>query len=108
MVVVNPSQPATAEALMRSRFEAFQRGDADWLLDTWDPETRPRAVDLTDNPAWLALTIVDTSGGGPLDDTGTVEFEATYLADGSPGVLRERSHFRRIGGRWFYVDGDVT
>ena len=33
--------PETAEALMRSRFEAFRDGDADWLLASWHPSTRP-------------------------------------------------------------------
>lgn len=101
-------QPATAVDLMRSRFAAFRAGDADWLLATWHPSTRPDVLDLADNPRWRGLQIVDVVGGGPDDDTGVVEFRATYLADGALGVLHERSRFVRTDGRWFYVDGDVT
>ncbi|WP_275423743.1 YchJ family protein, partial [Virgisporangium ochraceum] len=36
---------ATAEALMRSRYSAFALGDADYLLRTWHPTTRPRSPD---------------------------------------------------------------
>lgn len=93
---------------MRSRFQAFRDGDAGWLLHTWHPRTRPARLDLADNPWWRGLQIVDTSGGGPRDAAGIVEFRATYLREGGGvGVLHERSRFVRERGRWFYVDGDV-
>ncbi|MFB8386447.1 YchJ family protein [Microbacterium sp. NPDC055910] len=101
-------EPETAEELMRSRFDAFRRADAAWLRHTWHPSTRPESLDLGDNPRWRGLQIIDTVAGGPGDQTGIVEFRATYLADeGGVGVLHERSRFVREGGRWFYVDGDV-
>lgn len=92
---------------MRSRFEAFQRGDREWLLDTWHPDTRPATLELADNPTWIALTIVDTVDGGPFATTGVVEFEASFVVNGQPGTLRERSRFERVAGRWYYVDGIV-
>ena len=97
--------PVTAEALMRSRFEAFRTGDAAWLLASWHPSTRPEGLDLTDNPTWRGLQIVETVEGGASDDTGIVEFRATYLRPGG-GVdsQHERSRFVRWDGRWFYLD----
>lgn len=93
---------------MRSRFEAFRRGDAGWLRHTWHPSTRPSDLDLTDNPRWRGLQIIDTEAGGPADDAGVVEFRASYLAgDGQVGTLHERSRFIREDGRWFYIDGVV-
>lgn len=101
--------PETAEALMRSRFEAFKATDADWLLSTWHPSTRPESLDLTDNPRWRGLRIVAKVAGGVDDDEGVVEFQATYLLDGGGvGILHERSRFVREQGRWLYVDGDVS
>ena len=101
-------EPCTAVDLMRSRFEAFRSADADWLLRTWHPSTRPASLDLGNNPRWRGLQIVDTHDGGPRDSHGVVEFRATYIeADGSFGILHERSRFVRESGRWFYVDGDV-
>jgi len=97
----------TAEALMRSRFEAFRDGDAEWLLRTWHPSTRPAEVDLGDNPTWRRLQIVETVGGEAEDDEGIVEFRASWVGGGEHGVLHERSRFVREGGRWYYVDGDV-
>jgi SEC-C motif-containing protein len=94
---------------MRSRFEAFRRADAAWLLRTWHPSTRPAGLDLADNPRWRGLQIVDTVAGTAEDTTGVVEFRATYkdpAAEGI-GVLHERSRFVREDGEWFYVDGEV-
>lgn len=101
-------EPSTAVELMRSRFEAFRSADADWLLRTWHPSTRPTSLDLADNPRWRGLQIVDTHDGGPGDSHGVVEFRATFIeADGGLGILHERSRFVRESGRWFYVDGDI-
>ena len=98
--------PETAEALMRSRFAAFRDGDAAWLLASWHPSTRPARLELDEDVRWRGLQIVDTVAGTETDDTGVVEFRATYIADGAHGVLHERSRFVRVDGQWFYVDGD--
>lgn len=100
-------EPETAEALMRSRFQAFRDADSAWLLRTWHPSTRPATLDLSDAPEWRGLQIVDTVRGLVGDDEGIVEFRATYRTAGGLGVLHERSRFVFEGGRWFYVDGDV-
>ncbi|QNE89530.1 YchJ family protein [Corynebacterium incognita] len=100
----------TAEKLMRSRFSAFALGDSDYLLRTWDPETRPATlvldVDQAGVPAirFYRLDIIDTSAGGPLDDTGVVEFEAFYKGV-AVGSQRERSTFVRRDGQWLYSTG---
>src|SRR5690606_17905408 len=97
--------PSTAEALMRSRFEAFRDGDREWLLASWHVSTRPPSLDLLGNPEWLDLLIVDRVDGGPLHRSGIVEFQATYRsASGDLGVLHERSRFVREDGRWYYLD----
>lgn len=93
---------------MRSRFAAFRDGDAAWLLASWHPSTRPAELELDEDVRWRGLQIVDTVAGAATDDTGVVEFRATYVADGAHGVLHERSRFVREDGRWFYVDGDFA
>ncbi|WP_165242333.1 YchJ family protein [Corynebacterium lizhenjunii] len=101
-------QPApTAEALMRSRFSAFVTGDSRYLLDTWDPQTRPSELNLEDMPVrFYRLEIVHAEGGGLFDSTGVVEFEAFYKGAAS-GSQRERSTFHRHNGRWYYSSGEV-
>ncbi|WP_432497937.1 YchJ family protein [Kineococcus auxinigenes] len=94
----------TAEALMRSRYTAFVREDAAYLLRTWDPATRPADLDVTGSGGrWRRLLVLATTGGGPFDDTGTVEFEAHARDGGRRDVQHEVSAFRRDGGRWTYT-----
>ncbi len=108
MAVTGRAWPATAEALMRSRFEAFRDGDVDWLLASWYHSTRPASVDLTENPHWRGLRILDTVAGAQPDDTGIVEFKATCIHQGDLRVLHERSRFVREDGRWYYLDAVDT
>ncbi|MFG2103479.1 YchJ family protein [Micromonospora echinaurantiaca] len=95
---------ATAEALMRSRFSAFARGDAGYLLRSWHSSTRPARLALEPGQRWLRLDVVDTDRGGLFDTTGTVEFRAHYRHGGRSGTLAERSRFVREDGRWVYLD----
>ncbi|MGY1664300.1 YchJ family protein [Geodermatophilus sp. SYSU D00696] len=97
---------ATAEQLMRSRYSAFAVGDPAYLLATWDPATRPRTLDLDPGVRWIGLEVLGTTGGGLFDAEGTVTFRASARAGGERHVQGERSRFRRVGGRWVYVDGD--
>jgi SEC-C motif domain protein len=98
---------ATAEQLMRSRFSAFAVGDPDYLTRTWHASTRPRDLTLPDDLQWYRLDVLATSGGGLLETTGTVEFEAFHRGPGGRGSLREVSRFVRASDGWQYVDGDV-
>ena len=102
------SAAETAEALMRSRFSAFALGLDGYLLSSWHPSTRPTTLELDGGTVWRKLQIVDTVAGGRGDETGLVEFRASYRdADGNAGVLHERSRFERVDGRWTYLDGDL-
>ncbi len=84
---------------MRSRFSAFAVGNAAYLLETWHPSTRPSHVELDEDTRWYRLDILGTTRGGPLDTSGTVEFEAFYRG----GSQRELSSFVKERGRWFYL-----
>lgn len=99
--------PATAEVLMRSRYTAFVKGDADHLFRTWHAKTRPTSIDVDPATAWFGLEIVDTDKGGENDNEGTVHFRARYREADGMGVIDETSRFLRRGGRWVYVDGII-
>lgn len=98
----------TAEELMRSRYAAFCRREADYLIRTWHPQARAgldrRSLAADDGLAWVGLKILETVAGGPHDETGLVEFEARYVASGRSGAMRERSRFCRVDGEWVYQD----
>ncbi|MER6676352.1 YchJ family metal-binding protein [Streptomyces sp. NPDC000983] len=92
----------TAEALMRSRYSAFVRGDVAYLLRTWHPRTRPSGLDLDPGVRWTGLVVLRTEAGSAFHSTGVVEFRASYRG----GSLCERSRFERVEGAWVYVDGE--
>lgn len=98
----------TAQALMRSRYSAYVLKNASYLLATWYKSTRPKAIDFShENVIWQKLDILHIKKGEVKDDKGKVEFNALYEQDGQPFVMHEISRFKKFGGKWFYVDGDV-
>jgi Uncharacterized protein conserved in bacteria len=98
---------ADAEALMRSRYSAYAREDADYLLRTWHARTRPARLDFhpsTPQPRWLGLKVLSHRPTG--NDSAEVEFIARYRIGGGSAVrMQERSRFVHEQGCWFYLDG---
>lgn len=100
--------PITAEALMRSRFSAFDLHLTSYLLDTWYKPTRPGHLDFTPGLVWKKLIIKSCKKGQKKDQEGWVTFMAYYVQHGRPGCLHEKSFFKRDDlGHWVYVDGDI-
>jgi SEC-C motif-containing protein len=92
---------------MRSRYSAFVRGDADYLLATWHPGRRPPTLELEPGLRWLGLEVKSFQASDA--DHATVQFVARCRASGGRAQrLAETSRFRRDAGRWFYVDGDLA
>ncbi|MDJ0595096.1 MAG: YchJ family protein [Pleurocapsa sp. MO_226.B13] len=111
MYLSGKKKPETAEKLMRSRYTAFAIGDVDYLIATLDPDKRQKSdrQELTqsiNNIQWLGLTILNTQKGKKNDASGWVEFEAIYQVT-EPEQLHERSRFKKIDGKWFYIDGEI-
>ncbi len=100
----------TAEALMRSRYCAFARRDADYLVRSWHPSRRSETAEQLrqhfGDTIWEGLEILEQDAGGAGEDSGTVTFCAHYRNGAHSGELHERSRFLREAGHWFYVDGD--
>ena len=97
--------PDHAEALMRSRFSAFQLRDAVYVKETWDPIKRPKHLDFDqDERRWSHLEVVSKTGGCPQDERGVVEFKAKYELGDDTYLFHEISRFVKREGRWLYLD----
>jgi SEC-C motif-containing protein len=94
--------PATAEALMRSRYSAFALDQEEYVLRSWHPDTRPASIEPDPNLRWERLDIIAATGGGLFDAEGIVEFRAHYRDHGRAGAMVERSRFVRHDGHWTY------
>lgn len=93
---------------MRARYAAYATGRLDYVFRSWHPRTRPADVTPSPGVAWTGLEVVRTVDGGRSDDTGEVEFVARFRNADGDQRLRETSRFERRGGRWVYVDGDLS
>ncbi|MEY4123255.1 MAG: hypothetical protein RLZZ457_2093 [Pseudomonadota bacterium] len=94
-----------AAHLMRSRYTAFVREHAAYLLATWHASTHPAALDFEAQAKWLGLEVRDHRMTG--DNTAEVTFVARYRLPSGAVRMHERSRFVHEDGRWFYVDGDT-
>ena len=104
---------ATAEALMRSRYSAYVTGVVEYLGDTLHPDHRSdydaaATRKWAEESQWCGLEIRSVEQGKEGDETGTVEFVASYKADGTIRHHHEFSRFLRQRGRWYYVDGKMA
>jgi SEC-C motif domain protein len=106
-------RPQTAEALMRSRYSAYTRGDIAYIAQTLAADKRgafdaAAAKAWATRATWLGLRIVSTARGQPDDVDGVVTFIATYREGGKTVEHHEVSQFRRdADGAWRFVEGDT-
>ena len=91
---------------MRSRYTAYTQGNMAYIKQTMcgnalkDYEVRKKMM-LTDSRKWAGLVIHSSR---TLKKRGYVEFTAIFYRDGTRLNIREHSVFKKINGRWFYVD----
>ncbi|MEH6455265.1 MAG: YchJ family metal-binding protein [Cocleimonas sp.] len=97
----------TAEALMRSRYSAYVLDNAQYVYRTWDEDTRPPLKILREDNSQLfnQLQIISTTKGDIDDDTGTVEFIASYKLENNDEIHQhhENSYFIKLKNHWLYV-----
>lgn len=101
---------ATAEELMRARYTSYTQVEMEFLQSSLHPDHRRDNDDLgarewAENSTWHGLEIIATEAGGPDDDTGQVEFVATYTTEGDEQAYREVAEFDRLDGRWYFREG---
>jgi SEC-C motif domain protein len=110
-IIAGTTPAATAEALMRSRYSAYAKGEIDYLLGSLHPDSsgdvdRQSTKAWSESAEWHGLEILSTTAGGENDETGEVEFVAKYSLRDEPQRHHERAKFKRHRGKWLYVDGD--
>lgn len=98
--------PETAEELMRSRYSAYAKGNAAWLLSSWHPATRPANLELCSGTKWIGLQVLRHAADADDPDRAIVEFVARCRVGGRARRMHETSRFMREDGRWYYVDGE--
>ncbi len=103
---------STAEALLRSRYTAFVRGDIDYILDTHHTKTkgdvnRQGIEEWSKKSEWLGLEVLQTEGGQSSDTQGQIAFHVQYKVDGKTQDHRELSLFEKENGHWRFLDASA-
>ncbi|SNB47874.1 YchJ family protein [Geobacter sp. DSM 9736] len=103
----------TAEELMRSRYSAYTTAAVDYLYETTHPNHRQgydhKGTKIwAENSEWENLEIVNTKAGKSGDNTGEVEFIATYKEKGVRRVHHEAAAFSKEEGHWLFTEGKMV
>jgi SEC-C motif-containing protein len=109
-VIKGDRAASTAEELMRARYTAYTQVELDFLRESVHPDHRrdddsEGARDWAENSVWHGLEIIGTQGGGPDDESGQVEFVASYTFAGEDKQYHEVAEFRRDKGNWYFTQG---
>lgn len=109
----NGEAAPTAEALMRSRYSAFEKGQMQYLAETLTDESRmdydaAETEQWAGQAIWKKLEVVKVEGGQDGDETGQVEFKAYFKMGGQQQVHHEIGHFVKREDRWYYADGEMN
>lgn len=102
----------TAEALMRARYSAYEKGAFEFLHESLHPNHRSdHDLNATrrwaEKSRWTGLEVRVVEAGGTDDDTGVVEFIASYRENNQQRKHHEIGRFERFKGAWYYVDGEM-
>jgi len=110
-VIAGENPATTAEQLMRARYTAYTRAEMDFLQESLHPDGRQEnddasARDWAENSEWHSLEIVETVAGGVDDDTGKVEFVATYTYKDETQRYHEVATFEKLNEAWYFKEGE--
>jgi len=102
----------TAEALLRSRYTAYTKAKATYILQTVHPDMRSQhdeksILEWAQQSDWHGLQIISTTGGGPQDTEGRVEFIAEYTQKSVRTNHHEIADFKKIDDTWYFYDGNA-
>jgi len=104
-IIERRAEPKSALELMRSRYSAYVKGEAEYLLYSTAQENRfaddlELIKEFANSVEWLKLDIIQSSFN-------TVEFKAYYRDKEGIKVLHEKSNFVEEDGIWKYRDGTL-
>lgn len=104
-IISHKRSAKTPEELMRSRYSAYVKADARYLLLSSVKENQhPDEIEHIENfcaqVEWLKLDVLQAQND-------TVEFKAYYKDNEGVKLLHEKSNFIQEDGEWKYKDGEL-
>lgn len=102
--------PKTPEALMRSRYSAYTKGNIFYIQKTMCGPAllgfnADEAQQWANESQWLGLEVINSAHESVTK--GHVEFIALYRLNQKDCKIHERSEFHYINDRWYYMNGKM-
>ncbi|MCK5884144.1 MAG: YchJ family protein [Bacteriovoracaceae bacterium] len=112
-IVSGETLAPTAEATMRARYTSFVKGDITFIKSTYNPDDMDQfdeegIIRWSKESEWKGLELRKMEDGREDDTTGKVEFIAKYVISGVQQDHHEVSEFKKIDGKWYFMDGKVV
>ena len=109
-VIKGTQKAETAVQLMRARYSAYAKVEADFLYESLHPDKKSshdaeQTMDWAEKSQWNKLEILRTEQGEATDEKGYVEFVAHYTVKGERARHHELATFVKSDGDWFFDDG---
>lgn len=105
--IIENTNAANPEQLMRSRFSAYATKNYAYVLATYAPAQRQQLSIKTlshsaDNIRWRKLDVLASAA---TEKVGSVEFIANYTIGDEYFAMHELSSFIKQNNKWFYTTG---
>ena len=102
-------QATSPEQLMRSRFVAYALKNAKYVYQTYAQEKQvenpvKEIADFANSCRFISLNVISTEHN---EETGYVEFCASYFYQNLYCQLHEKSQFIKEDQLWRYLDGEI-
>ena len=109
-VIEGQRRAATPEELMRARYSAFTQVEVDFLLSSLHPDERAEhdaagIREWAEQSEWHGLKILAVEADEEAEQSGTVEFQASYTFKGETKRHHEIALFERVDGDWYFKEG---
>ncbi|SFC64688.1 YchJ family protein [Pseudoalteromonas denitrificans] len=101
--------PTNPEALMRSRYSAYSKGDAEYIYKTYAQEKQAEnpikeIAEFANSCQFLKLEVLETDD---FIEESFVTFKVHYLFSNLLCTLHEKSKFIKENDCWKYLDGNI-
>ncbi len=113
-IITGAGKAQTPESLMRARYSAYVKGEVDFIIDSTHADTRAEndrkeIENWSKSAEWISLQILNTGAGTEdPENTGFVEFIASYGDRGIKLEHHELAEFRKVKDEWFFYDGKLV
>ncbi len=102
--------PKTPKELLKARYQAFVKGDVDFIVESCHPQIRAKQDQKSieawsRNADWKGLAIEHEEAD---EDRAFIDFTVRFVESGENVEHKEKAEFRKKDDRWYYFDSKFS